>query len=96
MAERSAAGFFKHGRGAAGHEVGGLPRHSAQSVSGAQHRQSPSQSGEIHGHRRTTEAQVNDAGQPVLSVAFAHSHRSPTTGWKSVPRTRIDVTAAAT
>ena len=53
LAVGAAAGLLQHGRGAAGHEVGRLPRHQAQPVPRAQHRQPPLPAVQVHGHRRT-------------------------------------------
>src|SRR6476659_4518445 len=54
MAVRVAAGLLEHGGGAAGHEIGRLSRHQAESVPRAKHRQFALPTIEVHGYRRTT------------------------------------------
>ena len=46
---------FEHGRRAAGHEVGRLPRHAAQPVPRTQHREPAPPVVQVHGYRRTRE-----------------------------------------
>ena len=69
LAVGAAAGLLQHGRGAAGHEVGRLPRHQAQPVPRTQHRQPALPAVQVHGHRRTPRT-LSDFG------AFGHAQRN--------------------
>src|SRR3546814_5704658 len=65
---RSVAGLLEHGGGAARHALARVPRHAAESASGTQGHQLPSQSRRVHGHRRLAPASLAAMPQRIHQI----------------------------